>query len=145
MKEIKKLRVKKITPMFTKIVTTADTYTKEESLTMGIYDPRKENTIKDMQRVLTVGTSCRFVAPGDLVSLNYTRYGRTVQKKDTLKQSMDEHYDARMVYDIPLIELDGQTCLFIDEADVVFKVDEYEEDIIQVNDSGLILPDNGII
>ena len=132
-------RLRKVTPMFTRILTTADTYTKEEALEHGIMNPKKIGMIKDIQKVVEVGTSCRFVKPGDYVSLNYTRYGRPVQKQDTLKAGIDQHYNAEMVFDISVLTVNGEKVLFLDEGDVQYIVNEFEEQEVEVNTSGLIL------
>ncbi len=138
MKQIKK-KLKKVTPMFTRILTTADVYSKEDALEHGIMNPKKVGMIKDIQKIVAIGNSCRFVKPGDIVSLNYTRYGRSVQRKDSLKAGIDEHYNAEMVFDINVLTVNDEKLLFLDEGDVQYIVDEFTEEEIEVNTSGLIL------
>lgn len=120
--------LKKVTPTFTRIFTTSDKYTDVECMTAnGVIDPKKLGLIKDVQRVVAIGASCRFVKEGDLVGLTFKRYGRPVQKRDTLKESFDEHFNAEMVYDINTLTINGQVVLFLDEGDVEYIIEECEE------------------
>lgn len=128
MKMMKRTLLKKVTPTFTKILTTSDRYTDEECTdSHGILQPQKLGLIKDVQTVVAVGASCRFVKAGDRVGLNFNRYGRPIQKKDTLKQAVDEYYNAEMVYDINTLLINGESLLFLDEGDIEYIINEYEE------------------
>lgn len=138
--KVKKLRIKGIVPMFTKIITTADVYSEAESLTnSGIIDASKQGVIKDIQTVISVGTSVRFVKVGDKVSLNFTKYAKQRYKKDnSIEQDMEEHYKPATVFEIPMLDINNTSRLFIDENDVEFIIHDFDEEEIEINTSGLI-------
>jgi len=94
-----------------------------------IIDLQKEKQgIREYQKVIAVGESVRNVKVGDLVCINPSRYEEKVYKKDSMKSSMDEHYNYTIKYHFNVVELDGQQCLLIDEKDIDFIIDEYTED-----------------
>ena len=39
---------------------------------------------------------------------------------------MDEHYDNHVIYDVPVIALDGKECLKLGDNDIEFIIEEYE-------------------
>lgn len=136
----KKLTIKGITPLFTKIITTADKYTEADSVDKhGFIDPKKVQAIKDIQTVVEIGTSVRFVKPGDKISLNFARYGVRKYNKDSSKADMNDHYNEVLEYQIPMISLNQKEHLFIDEGDVEFIIKDYKEEEIEVNVAGLSL------
>lgn len=141
---MKRTFLKKVTPTFTKILTTSHRYTEQECMdSHGLLMPQKLGLVKDIQTVVAVGGSCRFVKVGDKVGLTFNRYGRPIQKKDTLKNSVDEYYNAEMVYDINSLVINGETLLFLDEGDIEYVIEDMEEVETAVMDklgSGIILP-----
>lgn len=115
--------------MFTAIVTTMDMYV-EPTYNAGskIIDLQKEKQgIREYQKVIAIGDSVRNVKVGDMVCINPARYMEKVYKKDEMKSSMDEFYNETVRYRFNVIELDGKQCLLIDERDVDFVIEEYEE------------------
>ena len=153
---MKILNIKKATPMFTRIITTADRYTTEESKHNGIIDTTKEDTIKDIQTIVSVSeqASARGLKVGDTVLLSFDRYAQFKQKKDSLKSTTDEYYNNVKSYNIPIILIDSREHLFVDISDIQLIVDDHEyitegEGIISGDNkefkldekSGIILPD----
>ena len=68
------LKIKKIKPLFNKILTTMELY--DNMITEdGIIDGSKEDGgIREYQTVLAVGPMVKCVKPGDLVVINPPRY-----------------------------------------------------------------------
>jgi len=134
----KKLIIKGVSPLFTRIITTSDRYNEADSVDAnGLIDPKKAGSLKDIQTIVEIGTSVRFVKPGDKVSLNLSRYGKTKYHKNSTAADMDENYNAILSYEVPMIKIESQEMLFIDEGDVEFIVRDFEEIEIEVNLSGL--------
>ena len=70
------LKIKKIKPMFTALVTTMDKYTEPQYITgTGIIDPTKSKSgLKEYQKVISIGESVRGIVEGDIVCINPSRY-----------------------------------------------------------------------
>ena len=123
------LNAKKITPMFNKILLTAEKYKDIEYVSgTGIIDASKEKTgLKEYQTVLAVGRDVTTVKVGDLVCINPVNYVQRKYDKNSMKSDMTEHYNAVVSYNFPMVTLDKEDYLFLVERDIDFIVDEYEE------------------
>ena len=136
-----KIIPKKIRVLYSRIVTTADIHTEADAMTnSGVIDAKKINTIKPIQRVISVGTGVRFLNVGDMVSLTFARYGvKTIDRATNYTGDLkNEKYKDVTGYRIPLINIDGKDYLFIDEGDVEYVIDEYETQDIEVNLTSLV-------
>ena len=120
------LKIKKIKPLFNRVVTTACVY-KEDKVTDGIIDSTKETgAIMEYQTVVSVGKMVTCVKPGDLVVINPTRYAVMKHKEGSLKDGVVTDNPV-IGYNFPLIELDGQPHLFIYDSDIDYIIKEVEE------------------
>lgn len=121
------MKIKKIKPMYTRIVTTMDMYVEEQLKSPGgIIDASKlKKGIKEYQRVIAVGSSVRTVKEGDLVCINPDRYAVRQYDKNSVKSDIMENQITR--YNFNVVTLDGKDCLLLDESDVEFVIEEYEE------------------
>lgn len=121
------IKVKKITPMFNRIVTTANRVEMDQKVN-GIIIPEKlKGGYDEYQTVIAVGSMVHNLNPGDLVCIDPSAYGRPVHKEhiDSVKGLSDD--TVQMAYYIPTIEVDGKECMFIADRDIAYKVDDYEE------------------
>lgn len=119
--------VKKIKPMFTTVVTTADMMEEKDMMVGSLIDVSKaKKTIKEFQRVIAVGPHVNSIQVGDLVCVNPTRFGKPYQKKNSLNQDIEE-YNTMISYQFDFIEIDGKVCLKLQDRDVDYIVEEYEE------------------
>jgi len=125
---MKVLNIKKATPMFTRIITTADRFTIEEAKHNGIIDSTKEGQIKDIQTIVSVSeqAAARGLKVGDVILLDFNRYAQMRQKKDSLKSTTDEFYNNVKSYEIPIILLDSREHLFVDLADIQLIVNDHD-------------------
>lgn len=125
-----KLKIKSIVPMFDHIVTTAHTYTTKEATINGILDPNMEGKYKPIQKVIALGERAKSngVRVDSLIMINFERYGKPVQAKDenSINASM-ENYHVKMMYSVPVIELDGKEHLYIASNDIEYIITDYEE------------------
>ena len=121
------IRVKKIKPLFNRVVTTAVTYKEDGVTNDGIVDSSKaEGAIMEYQTVVSVGKMVTCVKPGDLVVINPTRYAVMKHKEGSLKDGVITDNPV-IGYNFPLIELDGQPHLFIYDSDIDYIIKEVEE------------------
>lgn len=121
------IKVKKITPMFNRIVTTANRVEMDQKVN-GIIIPEKlKGGYDEYQTVIAVGSMVHNLKPGDLVCIDPSAYGRPVHKEhiDSVKGLSDD--TVQMAYYVPTIEVDGKDCMFISDRDIAYKVDDYEE------------------
>lgn len=121
------IKVKKITPMFNRIVTTANRVEMDQKVN-GIIIPEKlKGGYDEYQTVIAVGSMVHNLKPGDLVCIDPSAYGRPVHKEhiDSVKGLSDD--TVQMAYYIPTIEVDGKECMFIADRDIAYKVEDYEE------------------
>lgn len=123
------IKLKKIKPMFTSILTTADKFTEQRYMpgTM-IIDPTASKTgLKEYQTVLAIGDAVRGVKVGDLICINPERYAVRKYSKDSLKSSMEEYNNVVVSYNFHIVNVDGKDCLFLDDRDIDFIVEDYEQ------------------
>lgn len=121
------INVKKIKPMFTTVITTAEMLEEKDMMVGSIIDVSKaKKTIKEFQKVIAVGPHVNSIQVGDLVCVNPIRFGKPYQKRNSLNQATEE-YETMMSYQFDFIEIDGQTCLKLQDRDIDYVVEEYEE------------------
>ena len=122
------LKIKKIKPLFNKILTTMDLY--DNSVTEdGIIDGTKEEGgIREYQTVIAVGPTVKCVKPGDKVVINPTRYQVMKHKEGSLKDGVIT--DNPVVgYNFPILMIDDRPCLYLYDSDVDFVIKEWEEPV----------------
>ena len=80
--------LKKIRPLFTKIVTTAEKF-EEDSKVGAIVDTNKlAGTIKPYQKVVAIGANSAGIKEGDIVMINPARYAVKKYKEGSLKDGV---------------------------------------------------------
>lgn len=129
------LKIKKIKPLFNKILTTMYTYN-DVTTEDGIIDGSKEEGgIREYQTVIAVGPTVKCVKPGDLVVINPARYQIMKHKEGSLKDGVITDNPV-MGYNFPILVVDDKPCLYLYDSDVDFVIKEYEvsEDIIEETD-----------
>lgn len=120
------MNIKKITPMFNKLVTTANRV--KQNTNEIIIDITKINqVIDDFQTVVSVGSSVRDIKVGDLVCINPDRYAVKKYQQKSASAEVEGYENTIIGYDIPRIALDDVEHLMITDSDVIYIVDEYEK------------------
>lgn len=136
------LKIKKIKPMFTAIITTMNKY-EHDTVINGIIDTSKQQGgLKEYQTVLAVGDSVRGIKVGDLVCVNPTRFAVKKHQEGSLKDGIITDNPV-VTYNFDVVEMDENKCLLLQDRDIDFIIEEYEE-IPDVNNS-IIQPDKKII
>ena len=134
------LKVKKIKPMFTALITTMNKYEHDVVTEGGLIDTTKQQGgLKEYQTVLAVGDSVRNIKVGDLVCINPTRYAVKQHREGTLKDGIVTDNPV-IKYNFDVVEMDGQQCLLLQDRDIDFVVEEWEE-VPDPTPSPIIQPD----
>lgn len=120
--------VKKIRPMFTSVYTTMNMLEEKDMLTKGgLIDVRKQaRTVNEYQTVVAVGPHVQDIKVGDLVKINPSRYGKPYQSKKSVTSTTEE-YETMISYQFKTIEVDGKQLLELQDRDIDYIVEEYEE------------------
>ena len=132
------LKVKKIRPLFTSLITTMDKY--EQDMTTGglINVTKMQGGLKEYQTVLAVGGSVRDIKVGDLVCVNPTRFAVKKHQAGSLKDGVISDNPVT-TYNFDVVEMDGKQCLLLQDRDIDFIIEEWEE--IPDNPSSIIQPE----
>lgn len=120
------IKIKKIKPLFTSIVTTMEHYGVDEFKGSLIDPTKRQGMLKELQKVIAVGSAVRDIEVGDLVKINPARYAVRKYEENSVKKDLMEN--KIVGYNIPQIEIDGQTYLMLQNSDIEFVVTEYEEE-----------------
>lgn len=132
------LKVKKIRPLFTSLVTTMNKY-KEDTIVGGLINPSKgKGSLMEYQTVLSVGSSVKDIKVGDLVCINPSRFAIKKHKEGSLKDGVITDNPV-ITYNFDVVEMDGQQCLLLQDRDIDFIIEEYEE--ITDKSSNIIQPE----
>lgn len=119
--------IKKVKPMFNKLVTTMDRYKSDSIDEFGIINPsRQEGSLKEYQTVLEVGPQVRDIKVGDIVCINPTRYAVREHREGSLRNGVVTDNPVTR-YNFETIEINNKTCLLLNDNDIQFIIAEYEE------------------
>lgn len=120
------LKVKKIKPMFTSLITTMDKYEQDVKVGGLIDASKQQGGLKEYQKVLAVGSSVRDIKVGDMVCVNPTRFAVRKHQAGTLKDGIVTDNPVT-TYNFDVVEMDGKQCLLLQDRDIDFIIEEYEE------------------
>ena len=93
--------------------------------------------------MLSVGSMVKDIKVGDLVCINPTRFAVKKHKEGTLKDGVVKD-NPIIQYNFDVIEMDGEQCLLLQDRDIDFIIEDWEE-IKEECPSALIRPANDII
>lgn len=118
--------LKKVKPMFNRLITTMDSYEKDQYIN-GVIDSRKQKgTIKEYQTVVSVGDTVRGINEGDIVCINPTRYA-VMKHNDKSMQNGIIGDNMVLGYKFNTITIDGKEHLMLYDQDIDFVVVESED------------------
>nr|DAH01885.1 MAG TPA: mHsp60, mHsp10, Mitochondrial, Chaperonin, Complex, Symmetric [Crassvirales sp.] len=121
------IKVKKIKPMFTALITTMDLYETDSLTSGGIIDSTKQKgTVKEYQKVVAVGDSVRGIKAGDLVCIDATRFAVKKHKDNSIKTDI-EGGNPILEYRFDIVEMDGKSYMLLQDRDIQFIIEEYDE------------------
>ena len=119
-------KLNKIRPMFNRIVTTMDTYEKDQYKGALLDTSKQKGSLKEYQTVLAVGTTVRDIKEGDLVCIDPTRYMVTKHRDKSLQGNIMGD-DMAIGYKFNTIRLDDKECLMLFDQDISFIVEDYKD------------------
>ena len=125
--------------MFTSLITTMNKYEHDKTTSSGLIDvTKREGTLEEYQRVLAVGNSVRDIKVGDLVWINPTRFGVKKHQEGSLKDGVVTD-NPIITYNFDIVEMDGKQCLLLQDRDIDFIIEEWED--VPDNPSSIIQPE----
>lgn len=125
--------------MFNSIITTMDKYD-EDVKVGGLIDSKKtKGSLKEYQKVLAIGTTVRDIKVGDLVCINPTRFGVKKHREGSLKDGIITD-NPIITYNFDVVEMDNNQCLLLQDRDIDFTIEDWEE-VPDPSTSSLIMPD----
>ena len=130
------LKIKKIKPMFNRILVTADKY--ENDVKQGGVVVVTAGTLKEYQKVISIGDTVRGIKEGDFVLINPARYAVKKHKEGSLKDGIISDNPV-VSYNFNFVDVNGIVCILLYDQDVDYVIQEYEE--IDDKASNLILPE----
>lgn len=123
--------IKKVRPLFTGVVTTAKKYIGEMKTAGGILldATRMDGELNCYQTVVAVGNMCKDVQVGDIVKVNFKRYAKSKHTPGRIDESTNTQMDKMsLVYEIPIININGAEHLFLQTNDIEYVVEEFDVD-----------------
>ena len=132
------LKIKQIVPMFNRILVTCDKY--EEDVIEGGIVRITAGTIKEYQKVISVGSTVRGIEEGDLVLINPTRYAIKKHKEGSLKDGVVSDNPV-ISYNFNFVEINNNICILLYDQDIDYIIKDYTEVPNNINKSELILPE----
>ena len=121
------LKIKKIRPMFTSLITTMDKYEQDKLTDGGLIDTSKQQgTLKEYQIVLAVGDSVRGIKVGDLVCVNPARFAVKKHDKGSMRDGIITDNPV-VTYNFDVVEMDDKQCLLLQDRDIEYVIEDYEE------------------
>lgn len=122
-------KIKKVRPLFTGIITTARRYAGDMTTKGGLLlDATKTmGSMNPFQVVVAVGSMTKDIKEGDVVKINFKRYLVPLQVPGKIENNIQSS-KMKATYEIPMIDIDGEECLFIQSNDIEYVVEEYEVD-----------------
>ena len=133
------LKVKKIRPMFTALITTMDKYKQDVKIGGLIDTTKQQGGLKEYQKVLAVGSSVRDIKVGDIVCVNPARFAVRKHQAGSLKDGIVTDNPVT-TYNFDVVEMDGNQCLLLQDRDIDFIIEEWE-DIPDPTSSSIIKPE----
>ena len=149
------LKLRKIKPIGCQVLVTKNLYGWDDFDEAGILIHQRGD-FKFYQEVLAVGDDVKFVKPGDIVDINFYKYAVFKEDPNSVKAMADNPVVGFRLKEIDMEGENGEpvTCMIIDQRDVNYIMEDWEEvtyeqskhKLIQIEQpkTKLILPDNKI-
>lgn len=122
--------------MFNRILVTADKY--KNDVKQGGVVVVTAGTLKEYQKVISVGDTVRGIKKGDFVLINPTRYAVKKHQEGSLKNGIISDNPV-VSYNFNFVDVNDTVCILLYDQDVDYVIQEYEETEDKV--SNLILPE----
>jgi hypothetical protein len=87
---------------------------------------RQKGTLKEYQKVISIGSSVRDIKVGDIVSINPARFAVMKHKEGSFKDGVIQDNQV-LEYKFDIIKIDNKDHLLLQDRDIEFIIEEYEE------------------
>lgn len=123
-------KIKKVRPMFTGIIITAKRYVGDIITDSGLVITNKmDGQLNVYQTVIAVGSLIKDIKPGDIVRVNFNRYAKAKHVPGKIDAGENTQADnMSYTYEIPMIPIDGEEYLLIQNNDIEYVVEDFEVD-----------------
>lgn len=123
---MKTIKLKKIRPLFSAVVTTMEKYEEDKITGSGlIVDPSKrKGTLKEYQTVVAVGEFVKNIAVGDLVCIDPKDYAVYKYAPNSVKNDIMQKEITG--YNFNTVDIDGVSYLILKDRDISFVVEDFE-------------------
>ena len=119
------LNIKDIKPVYTRLLTTAERYQEDQTNGVLLDANKLEGRYKEYQKVVRVGSSVREVSVGDTVLIDPSRYMKRKFSDNSLREDFVDNPIVEI--DIPTVTMDGIDYFMIEERDIAYVIQDYEE------------------
>ena len=128
------LRIKKIKPTYTTVITTATKFDKDD-MQNGVITAKKGD-LKLYQRVVAVGSMVREFKVGDLVMINAENYAKKKYSATSIQNDMDNNPTLKYEFNWVTMENENgelEDYLMLNDRDILysFEGEEVDEPMIQ--------------
>ena len=121
------LKINKIKPLFTALITTMDKYEQDKITEGGLIDTTKQQgTLKEYQKVLAIWDALRGIKVGDLVCVNPARFAVRKHDKGSMRDGVITDNPV-VTYNFDVVEMGGNQCLLLQDRDIEYVIEDYEE------------------
>lgn len=123
------IHIKKINPLFTSVLTTADKF-EEDMLSKGFIVANKGD-LKAWQKVIAVGSSVRDIKVGDMVMINFDHFAVKKYSPNSVQNDMDNNPTLRYQFNWATIDDENgnpQECLMLNDRDILYTFEGEETD-----------------
>lgn len=131
-------KIKKVHPLFTGVIVTANTYQGETTTANGLIidTTRMEGQLNNYQYVVAVGTTVKDIEAGDIVKCNFKRYAMANHTPGNLDAANNKQLDnMSYTYEIPMVVIDGKEHLLLQVNDLEYYM---KPDEVEVDEGGLL-------
>jgi len=119
------LNIKDIKPVYTRLLTTAERYQEDQTNGVLLDANKLEGRYKEYQKVVRVGSSVREVSEGDTVLIDPSRYMKRKFSDNSLRNDFVDNPIVEI--DIPTVIMNGIDYFMIEERDIAYVIQDYEE------------------
>ena len=119
------LNIKDIKPVYTRLLTTAERYQEDQTNGVLLDANKLEGRYKEYQKVVRVGSSVREVSEGDTVLIDPSRYMKRKFSDNSLRNDFVDNPIVEI--DIPTVTMNGIDYFMIEERDIAYVIQDYEE------------------
>lgn len=120
----------KVTPLYTTLIVTRECF--EDNLVVNGIIRYHKGEIKPYQKVIAAGHHCSIVKAGDTVQVNYSNYVRQGYRPNSIAGDMNGQEKVAYL-DIPSVTLNGEIFSKLDERDIDFVLNEFEEQEVEAS------------